>query len=188
MSGEAARRRVHRWRDHFDAVAVGSGTALADDPHLGTRGVRGGRDARAVVFDRRGRLPLSAQVVRPGSVLVTAPETAADLYAARGMTVVRAEGLPAALTALGRLGLGTALLEGGPTLAGAFLEADLIDEVRFFVAPKLLGAGLTPLSAPLRPLAEALTLRDVRTERVGDDVLVQGFVHDVPRPLEQGGI
>ena len=104
-----------------------------------------------------------------------------DAYERRGMTVVRAEDLGAALTGLGRLGIGSVLLEGGPTLAGAFLHAGLVDEVRLFVAPKLLGAGLTPLSGPLRPLAEAQSLNGVQVERVGDDVLIRGSLQDVPR-------
>jgi len=182
VSGAPARALVHRWRNQFDAVAVGSGTILADDPQLGTRDVPGGRDARPVIFDRRGLTPLAARVIRPGSVLVTSSTTSTTAYKRKQVTVIEAENEVEALMALGELGLSTVLLEGGPTLAGALLSAGLIDEVRVFVAPKLLGAGLTPLSAPFATsLDEAHPLRDVRVSGVGQDVLIQGCLHKIPR-------
>ncbi len=182
VSGSAARALVHSWRDVFDAVAVGSGTVLADDPHLGTRAVPGGRDARAVVFDRRARTPLTARVVRPGSILVTSKTAPTAAFERRGVTVVRVADKREALEVLGRLGLSTVLLEGGPTLAGALLGAGLIDEVRVFVAPKLLGAGLSPLSAPLvASMNEAQPLQDVQVESVGQDVLIRGYLSEIPR-------
>lgn len=182
VSGAPARALVHRWRNEFDAVAVGSGTVLADDPHLGTREVPGGRDARSVVFDRSGRTPPAARVFRPGSVLVTSKTTLTTAYEHRGVTVVRAQDEGEALAGLGQLGLSTVLLEGGPTLAGALLGAGLIDEVRIFVATKLLGAGLTPLSAPFAAsMVEAQPLQDVQVECVGQDVLIRGHLHAIPR-------
>lgn len=182
VSGGAARALVHAWRNEFDAVAVGSGTVLTDDPHLDTRGVPAGRDARPVVFDRRGRTPSTAHVIRPGGILVTSRTTPAAAYEREDVTIVRADSTDEAFTALGQLGLSTVLLEGGPTLAGALLSAGLIDEVRVFVAPKLLGAGLTPLSAPFaRSLDEAHPLQHIRVSCVGQDVLIQGYLHDIPR-------
>ena len=95
---------------------------------------------------------------------------------------MRAGDAKEALEALGQLGLSTVLLEGGPTLAGAFLSVGLIDEVRVFVAPKLLGAGLSPLTAPLTTsMTEALPLQDVQLESVGQDVLVRGYLSEIPR-------
>lgn len=145
VSSEEARTLVHRWRDELDAVAVGAQTVLTDDPQLTTRGVPGGRDARRVVFDRRGRVPAAARTLGPGSVLVTSAQTDPRPFEAYGTTVIAHEDLPGALRALGELDIASVLLEGGPVLAGAFLEADLVDEVRVFVAPKLLGAGQSPL-------------------------------------------
>ncbi|WP_034383931.1 bifunctional diaminohydroxyphosphoribosylaminopyrimidine deaminase/5-amino-6-(5-phosphoribosylamino)uracil reductase RibD [Deinococcus sp. YIM 77859] len=181
VTGEAARARVHRWRNELDAIAVGSGTVLADDPALTTRGVPGGRDPRRVVFDRRGRVPATARALGPGSILVTGPQTSPDPYEARGVTVLPAADLLEALLGLGELGVNDLLLEGGPRLAGAFVEADAVDEVRVFVAPKLLGAGLPPLDRPPREAMHlARTLRDVTTEQLGTDTLIQGFLHDIP--------
>ncbi|WP_051138457.1 bifunctional diaminohydroxyphosphoribosylaminopyrimidine deaminase/5-amino-6-(5-phosphoribosylamino)uracil reductase RibD [Deinococcus ficus] len=186
VSGAEARRRVMMWRNELDAVAVGRGTVALDDPALTTRDLPGGRNARPVVFDRSGRAPVTAQVVRPGGVLVTAPGVAAASFEERGMTVLHADTLPDALSGLGALNVASVLLEGGPTLAGAFLAAGLVDEVRTFIAPKLLGAGLSPLTGPSRPMALAQELRDVTTEVVGPDLLITGFLNDIPR-LDAGG-
>ena len=196
--------RVMAWRAEADAVAVGSGTVLADDPRLTVRGPQdwpedwlgdrpeGGRDPRPVVFDRSGRVPPTARALRPGSVLVTAPGTdsrphADQLYEERGVTVLRADSLPGALRALGDLGLNTLLLEGGPTLATAFFAAGLVDEVRALVAPKVLGAGLPPLALVPRPMAQAHELRGVQIEVLGPDLLVSGLVRPVPRLAAAGG-
>ncbi|SMB81526.1 diaminohydroxyphosphoribosylaminopyrimidine deaminase [Deinococcus hopiensis KR-140] len=181
VSGEAARALVHGWRDHLDAIAVGSGTLITDDPLLTAREVPGGRDPRPVIFDRRGRTPLAARAVRPGAVLVTAPETETSHLEAAGVHIVRAHDLPGAMTGLGALGITTLLLEGGATLAGAFLAADLIDEVRVFVAPKLLGLGQSSLAAPHpTTMGQARDLTDVNVTPVGQDVLIQGYLHAVP--------
>lgn len=90
------------------------------------------------------------------------------------VTVLHAHSLQGALEQLAGLGVATLLLEGGPTLASAFFEAGLIDELRVFVAPKLLGAGLSPLLAPVRSMHAATELAVERVEVVGNDVLVIG--------------
>ncbi|GMA17355.1 bifunctional diaminohydroxyphosphoribosylaminopyrimidine deaminase/5-amino-6-(5-phosphoribosylamino)uracil reductase RibD [Deinococcus metallilatus] len=181
VTGEQARERVMRWRDEQDAIAVGSGTLLADDPALTTRGVPGGRDPRPVVFDRRARTPLTARVWRPGAVLVTSPSADARAHAAAGVQVLRAATLPEALRGLGRLEISSLLLEGGSGLLGAFLAAGLVDEVRALIAPRLLGAGLPPLDGPLRPMGQAEALSHLRVETLGPDVLISGLLNRVPR-------
>ncbi len=178
VSSPESRRRVMQWRNEADAVAVGRGTVLLDDPHLGTREVEGGRDARAVIFDPEGSIPATARALREGSVLVVRQGTHSPLLGDPRLTVVAATSLGDALVQLGQLGLATVLLEGGATLASAFFAEQLIDEVRVFVAPKLLGAGLSPLLAPVRSMHAALRLRDVTTELVGGDVLITGLLTD----------
>jgi diaminohydroxyphosphoribosylaminopyrimidine deaminase/5-amino-6-(5-phosphoribosylamino)uracil reductase len=180
--------RVMTWRAEVDAVAVGSGTILADNPCLTVRGLEGGRDPRAVIFDRSGQVPPTARALRPGSVLVTAPATNPQPYEDLGMTVLRAGSLPGALRALGDLGLNTLLLEGGPTLATAFFAAGLVDEVRTLVAPKVLGAGLAPLALAPRPMAQAHELRDLQIEVLDPDLLVSGLIRPVPRLVAAGGM
>ncbi|WP_104991559.1 bifunctional diaminohydroxyphosphoribosylaminopyrimidine deaminase/5-amino-6-(5-phosphoribosylamino)uracil reductase RibD [Deinococcus sp. NW-56] len=186
VTSAPARARVMRWRNEADAIAVGIGTVLADDPRLTTRGVEGGRDPRPVIFDPRARTPLAARALRPGTILVTAPEADTRALEDRGAHVLRVTGLPDALHQLGRLNLSSLLLEGGPTLASALFAAGLIDEVRALVAPKLLGAGLSPLSGPARSMAHAAALRDPHIESLGPDVLISGLLNDIPR-LSAGG-
>lgn len=181
VTSAAARQRVMQWRDELDAVAVGAGTVLTDDPALTVRGVPGGRDPRPVLFDRSGRTPVGARALRAGSVLVTAPGTETGRYEAAGAAVIRAETLPEALTGLGGLHLSTLLLEGGPTLASALFGAGLVDEVRALIAPRLLGAGLPPLRLPERGMAAATPLRDPHTELLGPDLLISGLINDIPR-------
>lgn len=181
VTGEAARALVHSWRDELDAIAVGSGTALADRPALTTRGIEHGRNPVRVVFDRRGRTDPDSPTLGTGSVLVTSDATSAGPYVDQGVRVFRASSVQEALPLLGSLGLSSLLLEGGPALVGAFLEAGLIDEVRAFVAPKLLGAGQSPLGAPtLKLMNQALGLTDLQVRQVGPDVLIQGRMHAIP--------
>lgn len=186
VTSAQARARVMGWRNEADAIAVGIGTVLADDPLLTTRGVEGGRDPRAVLFDPRARTPLSARALRPGTLVVVAPQADTRALESRGAAVLRVSSLPDALGQLARLNVSSLLLEGGPTLASAFLEAGLVDEVRALIAPKLLGAGLSPLNNVTRSMADAWALRDVQIEPLGPDVLVSGFLNDIPRLVAEG--
>ncbi len=154
ISGESSRARAHEWRAERDAVIVGIGTALADDPLLTARidGVE--RQPRRVVFDSEGRLPLDSQLVRgapelPLTVVVgrAAPRTATDALEIAGADVIVATGeheparIRSALDQLGAAGITSVLLEGGPHLAGAFLDAGEIDQLALFIAPVLLGGS-----------------------------------------------
>jgi diaminohydroxyphosphoribosylaminopyrimidine deaminase/5-amino-6-(5-phosphoribosylamino)uracil reductase len=207
ISGPESRDLVHRWRAESDAIAVGIGTALADDPLLTARpdpsGApfvpvgserRTGADLRQplrVVFDRRARLPLDSQLLRTldwAPVLVVASQEAdaarlASLRDAGAETRV-ADGIEAALAELGRRGATSLFLEGGRTLADAFLAADAIDQSRTFLASVLLGsaqragpvAGDGPPAhppedqRPAPPARAAALVSEVET--VGDDVLI----------------
>jgi len=154
ISGEGSRELVHRWRGESDAVAVGIGTVLADDPLLTARHGAEARQPVRVIFDSRARLPLDSQLLRTldlAPVLVlTAPD--ADPSAVDGLRGIGAEVLPvagrtpqervsAAISELGRRGITSVFLEGGATLAAAFTAAGEIDEARVFVAPILLAGG-----------------------------------------------
>jgi diaminohydroxyphosphoribosylaminopyrimidine deaminase / 5-amino-6-(5-phosphoribosylamino)uracil reductase len=160
ISGEQSRDLVHRWRAESDAIAVGIGTVLADDPLLTARPKpsgapftahdhikRTGADSRQpirVVFDRQARLPLDSQLLRTLDLapvlVVVAPETDASHLRATGAEVLVADSVDAALADLGRRGITSLFLEGGRTLAAAFHAADQLDEARTFVAPILIGA------------------------------------------------
>ncbi|MEW6398780.1 MAG: bifunctional diaminohydroxyphosphoribosylaminopyrimidine deaminase/5-amino-6-(5-phosphoribosylamino)uracil reductase RibD [Bacillota bacterium] len=196
ISGEESRRLVHRLRDRYDAVMVGIGTVLADDPLLTCR-IEGGRDPVRVVVDSRGRLPVTARLLRSGSpartlVATTATmsgDTRAALEAIPGVEVIELPSRggrvdPGALVrALGEREITSVLLEGGPTLAASFLAGGWVDKIMFFLAPLLVGGAWAP--SPLggegvARLREARRLRDVVVERVGGDVLVTAYVVDGP--------
>jgi diaminohydroxyphosphoribosylaminopyrimidine deaminase/5-amino-6-(5-phosphoribosylamino)uracil reductase len=143
ISGEESRTLVHRWRAESDAIAVGIGTVLADDPLLTARDVEGARQPLRVVFDRQARLPLDSQLLRTLDVspvlAVVGPEADAASLREAGAEVIVADGIPAALADLGRRGVTSLFLEGGRTLAAAFAGAGEVDAARVFVAPILLG-------------------------------------------------
>jgi diaminohydroxyphosphoribosylaminopyrimidine deaminase/5-amino-6-(5-phosphoribosylamino)uracil reductase len=166
ITNAAARADVHALRDRVDAIVVGSGTVLADDPQLTVRGVRGAADGELtarqplrVVLDRRHRVRRDAQIF----------DDAAE-------TLVLDTAVPRfALKALYDRGVRHVLLEGGPTLAGAFLEAGLVDEVVCYLAPKLLGAGSPALGdAGITTIADAITLDVADVTSLGDDVRIIG--------------
>lgn len=149
LSGEASRRLVHELRATSDAVAVGMGTVLADSPRLDAREVGAERQPRRLAFGK-GPLPEESELeLRSGPI---AEE----------------------LSKLAREDVQSLLLEGGPTLATAFVEADLVDKLLVFVTPHLAGAGpkiFGELTHPLR-------LSRVSTERIGEDVLISAYVHE----------
>jgi diaminohydroxyphosphoribosylaminopyrimidine deaminase/5-amino-6-(5-phosphoribosylamino)uracil reductase len=188
VSGEAARARVHRLRAEVDAVMVGVGTAVRDDPRLTVRAVRG-RDPVRVVVDSRARLPATARMLREGEapVLVAATERApaarvrALERAGAEVMRVRARGervdLAALLAALAARGVLTVLCEGGATLAGALLDANLADKLLVFYSPKIVGCGVPMFLAEGAPtMAAARPLREARWRKVGEDLLLEGYV------------
>ncbi len=148
ITGPAARRVVHRLRAGHDAVAVGVGTAIADDPSLTVRGVRRPRRAPLrVVFDRQARLPLTAVLVRTAGAASTlvvtadpAPPPAARLREA-GVTILPATDLPQALHRLRDRDVQSLLVEGGARLASALLERSLVDRLIIFRGAVVLGRG-----------------------------------------------
>jgi diaminohydroxyphosphoribosylaminopyrimidine deaminase/5-amino-6-(5-phosphoribosylamino)uracil reductase len=155
ITGEQARADVHRLRAEVDAVLVGVGTVLADDPQLTVR-PDPGRQPLRVVLDRSGRTPAGARV----------RDDAAE-------TLVLAEEPAAALAVLHERGVVSVLLEGGATVAAAFLREGLVDRVVTYVAPALLGEGPSAV-APLGvgTISAALRLRLDEVERVGGDVRI----------------
>src|SRR4051812_7116440 len=161
ITGPEARAEVHRLRAGCDAVLIGSGTALVDDPQLPARDAEGCKVERQplrVVLDRRGRLPSTARVFDDGAPTL----------------VSRAPDPPALLAELFDRGVRRVLLEGGPTLAAAFLAEGLVDEAVVHLAPTLLGAG-APMVGDLGipTISAALHLQVVAVTRMGGDVEVR---------------
>ncbi len=146
ISGARSQELVHRWRAESDAVAVGIGTVLADDPLLTARTPEASRRPLRVIFDRQARTPLDSQLLQTlheSAVIVVVSQRAdAQRIAAlrdAGADTLVADDIGAALSDLGRRGITSLFLEGGATLAAAFIARDTIDESRTFVAPTLLG-------------------------------------------------
>jgi diaminohydroxyphosphoribosylaminopyrimidine deaminase/5-amino-6-(5-phosphoribosylamino)uracil reductase len=149
VSGEESRRRVHELRAASDAVAVGMGTVLADAPRLDSRDVDAPKQPRRLAFGR-GPLPDGSELE-----LRTGP-------------------LEEELGALASEGVQSLLLEGGPTLATAFLTAGLVDKLLLFVAPVLAGEGPHAFGE----LAEPLELLHLRAEESGEDVLIEAYLRE----------
>jgi diaminohydroxyphosphoribosylaminopyrimidine deaminase / 5-amino-6-(5-phosphoribosylamino)uracil reductase len=149
VTGEESRRLVHELRAASDAVAVGMGTVRADDPRLDARGVDAPRQPRRLVFGR-GPLPEGSELE-----LLSGP-------------------LEDELRRLAEEGVQSLLLEGGPTLASAFLAGGFVDKVLVFVAPTLAGAGAALAGA----LPEPVRLTRLAACSAGEDVLLTAYVHE----------
>jgi diaminohydroxyphosphoribosylaminopyrimidine deaminase / 5-amino-6-(5-phosphoribosylamino)uracil reductase len=147
VSGEASRRLVHELRASVDAVAVGMGTVRADKPRLDARDVGATRQPRRLAFGHG--------------------EVGSDLE-------LRSGPLEDELRALASEGVQSLLLEGGPTIASAFVAAGLVDKLMLFVAPVIAGSGARFLG----DLPEPLELTGVRARPVGEDVLVEGYLRE----------
>ena len=195
ITSEASRKRVHEMRDAVDAVLVGIGTILADDPDLTTR--LAGADCRhpdRVVIDSHLRIPSRARVLahrnRGRTILIAGPHAAeARVRELRelGAEVVIVDGgerrvdLRIVVERLYALGITSLLIEGGSEIAASSLEAGIVDKLVFFIAPLLIGGREAPPVIGGRgvgPLSQALRLRDVRWDAVGEDIMVEGYVRE----------
>ena len=178
LTGELARREVHRMRAGADAVAVGIGTALADDPELTVRHAPPPRVAPTrIVFDTSGRLPRTSRLAQTASqlpvvVVCWAPEPAhAAALEHTGVTLLHAATTRDALVALRERGIRSLLVEGGATLASAFLQEALVDRLIIFRAPLVLGGGALNAFGSMPPsrAGDAPRWRLLRTQRFEDD-------------------
>lgn len=172
ISGPESRDLVHRWRSECDAIAVGIGTVLADDPLLTAR-IDGARQPVRVVFDSRARLPLDSQLMQTIDQATVFIVTAHDAPGERrgalghaGAEAIAAADIESALRTLGRRGITSVFLEGGRTLASAFAAAGQIDESRTFIAPMLIGGTESGVAG------ERLVALESSAEQVGGDTLI----------------
>ncbi|NMA92347.1 MAG: bifunctional diaminohydroxyphosphoribosylaminopyrimidine deaminase/5-amino-6-(5-phosphoribosylamino)uracil reductase RibD [Firmicutes bacterium] len=195
ITGERSRRYVHTLRDRFDAIMVGLGTALKDDPRLTTR-FAGGRDGVRIVVDSRARLPRTARLIdssRSAPALL-ATTTGADPdrcrhLRERGMeilTLPAREGrvdLEALLKVLGERGLASVLVEGGGKLNYSLLEQGLVDKFYLFLAPLICGGREAPTAfdgAGVEKIRDAWRLGQLELKRFGPDLLLTGY------PVKEG--
>ncbi len=194
ISGEASRERVHELRDAYDAILVGAGTVLSDDPRLTARPAgREGDDPLRAVLDRDLDTPADATVVtEEGETVIYASEAAVEERAEKlaalpeTVSVVAVEGPNEAVADLRERGASSLLVEGGGETNWSFIEAGVVDRLYVFVAPTLLGGADAPtlVDGDGFALDEAAAVEMSRLERVGDDLLI----HAVPERGEQDGL
>ena len=187
ITGAAARHQVHQERSAHQAILVGSGTALRDDPHLNVRGIAGAPQPIRVVADRSGRLSPQARLFNsPGGPIwiaygPLAEQSWREQMLEAGGELFEAAELPALLTHLYAQGVRSLFVEGGPRLAGAFLDHNLVQRLLVYTAPILVGAAqaLGPVSGQgVGAMAQAARLKRIRWDRLDEDVLVDGELED----------
>lgn len=191
ITGPIARKRVHILRDTYDAVMVGIGTVLADNPHLTVRLPKEGRNPVRVIVDSQARTPLTSHVINDGvapTIVAVAEGAPAARVAALMQAGVRIFSLPrhqqgvdlrALFARLGQEKITSVLVEGGATLAASVLSAGIVDKVCYFVAPKIIGGAAAPGPVGgdgIASLAEAYQLSEITVEQLGQDVLISGYL------------
>jgi diaminohydroxyphosphoribosylaminopyrimidine deaminase/5-amino-6-(5-phosphoribosylamino)uracil reductase len=198
ISGEASRRRAHELRGRMDAILVGAGTVRADDPLLTAR-PPGPRTATRIVLSSTGALPAGARLLQtardlPLIVVTTGPNPPSTRLPETGCEVLhlpsrnRSEVVSLLLDELGRRRMTNLLVEGGATTLGSFLDADAMDEVHVFVAPRLLGGdrSLSPMGGRgHEKIAQAVRLAEWQVEPVDGDLYIHGTLN---RPTEGGNV
>lgn len=191
ITGRDARREGHRLRDQHDAILVGINTVLQDDPRLTTR-IPGGRNPVRVIVDSRLRIPFTATVLDRGAsartiiaTLAKAPKAKAEKLRERGAEVVTARSdkgrvdLRDLMRKLGTRGIMSLLIEGGAEVNASALKAGVVDKVVLFVAPLLMtGRDALPSIGGKSPerLSQAMKLQGVEVKRVGQDLMIEGYL------------
>ena len=183
ISGIASRELVHEWRGQVDAILVGRGTVHADDPMLTAR-PPGPRTATRIVLSASGMLPADCQLVRTARdvpvIIFTRPEAVANLrsWSDAGAEIVPLDSLDALTIAreLGNRRMTNVFIEGGAGVLGSFHDAGLLDELRVFIAPVLVGGTAAPgpiAGAGIARLADATRWDDVEFRSVEPDMLMR---------------
>lgn len=196
ISNEASRRLVHRLRSEVDAVVVGVGTVLKDDPLLTAR-IRGGRDPVRIILDSHLRIPEDARVIGLSSsrtLIATtplAPKEKVERLEKTGARVLFIESrkgrvdLRAFLSRMGEMGMMSLLVEGGSRVNGAFLDEGLVDKLLLFLSPRVMGDPLALgifQGRGVDRLDDSASVKDVRVRRIGEDILVEGYMEGRVEP------
>lgn len=193
ITGESARQHVHHLRNEVDAVMVGIGTILRDDPLLTTRlGTADQRDPTRVIVDNLARLPLRAKVINRASTAPTflavsemAPRPRLEALEREGVQILVVPGSPRRVSlvnlmeALGKLGFLSVMIEGGAEINASALQESVVDKVLLFLAPILIGGKSTATAVGgegIDTLRQARRLKELRIERFDDDILIEGYL------------
>ena len=196
ISGDDARRLVHRLRSEADAVLVGSGTVLADDPQLTARHYSGAhrKNPVRIIVDSRLRTPLSSQVLRTAHEIKTiiattqqAPKSKIAKIKQCGAEVLVVPSrnnrvdLKRLMRHLAAQGIAYVLIEGGSELSAAALHDGIVDKVLFFYAPKIIGGAHARSMVGgkgVPRISDAISLTDVHYKKIGKDILVEGYINN----------
>jgi len=188
---EQSRAFVHQMRNQLDAIMVGIGTVLQDNPQLTTRLPEGeGRNPLRIIVDSKARIPLDSRVLDEQAPTIVAVTSAADqqkiaLLQAKGIKILEIKekkgriDLHDLLIKLGKLEITSVLLEGGSTLNGAMLQDKLVDKAYFFIASKIIGGkdAPTPIGGEgIDTLEQAVQMKEYQVKRIGTDILLQGYL------------
>jgi len=193
ITGPASRAMVHRLRDRYDAILVGVGTVLADNPSLTTRlSEGGGKDPVRVVLDSRAMTPVDAQIITQSShsptIIVTtsdAPRVKLQQLSDAGAQIMQLSAddngicLHELLCKLAEREITSLLVEGGTRVNGTFINSNLVDKVCWFIAPKIIGGHAAPGPVGgigITALADAMKLSDISLQRYGEDIGIEGYV------------
>jgi diaminohydroxyphosphoribosylaminopyrimidine deaminase/5-amino-6-(5-phosphoribosylamino)uracil reductase len=190
ITGEKARRHVHQMRNEYDAIMVGLGTVLSDDPSLDCR-IRGGRNPYRVIVDSSLGIPMNAKLLSHDdsrTVIATtqnAPAGKKEKLLASGVSVITVKGrskhvdLRALMQELGRLGIMSVMIEGGSRLAGSAIRDGIVDKVMFYVAPRIIGGDdAVPSVGGVAPrfIKDSTLLEDLTVSKNGQDILIEGYI------------
>jgi len=199
ISNEAARKLVHRWRWQNDAILIGIGTALADNPQLTVREEPGSQPRRMIV-DTNLRLPLAANVLTDEHVAKTIVAIGENCREREKIAEIETRGARVWLlrtTSAGSVdlrhlmersaqeGIASVFIEGGRRIFSSLLEAELADRLKCFIAPKLVGDGMPAFQGlPINSLHDAIFLAKIKWENVGDNILLSGLLQYRREPEE----
>ncbi len=192
ISSMEARRYVHKLRQSMDAIMVGIGTVLQDDPLLTARlsSLKNLHQPLRLIIDSRCRLPLNSQIVRTAAQYPTLVVSTALAYPSKMEQLKKARievltmpqddqgrvDLSALMKELAKRAILSILLEGGPTLNASALKAKIVDRLLFFIAPKLIGGAKAPGivgGEGIRQIAEAIPVKNLKVRRLGPDLLLE---------------
>ncbi len=185
---------VHRLRSSVDAILTAIGTVKADDPELTAR-IRGGKSPQRIIIDPDLEIPLDAKVLQlpPQTILIARKSVVSSQQSVvaekkkalsdKGIQIIEYDGdkvhLPWLMKKLGEREITSVLIEAGASLNAYALEEGIVDKVMFFIAPKIIGGSKSFPAVggkTFRRLEEAHLLRDVRVKRVGEDILIEGYI------------
>ncbi|HAP67262.1 MAG TPA: bifunctional diaminohydroxyphosphoribosylaminopyrimidine deaminase/5-amino-6-(5-phosphoribosylamino)uracil reductase RibD [Nitrospinae bacterium] len=199
ITSEPSRERVHNLRDEVDAVMVGIGTVLQDNPNLTVSLKRGNvKNPIRIIVDSQLRIPMDSNIIKSASasrkaqkskVIIAATKKAdakkADILREKGINVIEIEeenkriNLPNLMEELGKMEITSIMIEGGSELNSAALESGIVDKVIFFIAPKIIGGKESVPAVGGRgfeKLSDSLNIRDVTVDRCGNDIVVEGYL------------